>query len=224
MADTRRRRAVATSLTVAALAVTGRVATAQDTMAALTRAQGAYEAISSLRANFRQTISNPMLGDPEITHGVLFLLKPDRFAMRFAEPAGDRVVADGEWLWAYTPSTVPNQVIKQPIPSTGTATPNIFAQFVDRPLDRYEATYGGPETIDGDPVDVVRLIPLQGELGFRQATIAISTRTGLLRRLALVEDSGQRRTIVLHDIEPGAAIPRAEVTFVVPRGAKVVTP
>ncbi|MCH8841319.1 MAG: hypothetical protein IH831_11745, partial [Planctomycetes bacterium] len=63
--------------------------------------------------------------------GVLFLVPPDRFAMRFEEPEGDRIVADGEWLWAYTPSTVPDQVIRQPIPRFGVATPNLFGQFVD---------------------------------------------------------------------------------------------
>ena len=208
---------------LAALTVPGQTA-AQDARSALQRAEITYASIRSLRADFRQTITNPMLGNPETTRGVLYLVPPDRFAMRFEQPAGDRIVADGEWLWAFTPSTVPDQVIRQPIPRSGTATPNLILQFVDRPMERYDATYEGTDSVAGDPVDLVRLVPRVDGLGFRQATIAISTRTGLLRRVVLIEDSGQRRTLVFVEIEPDAAVPRRELTFVVPDGVRIVTP
>jgi outer membrane lipoprotein carrier protein len=144
--------------------------------------------------------------------------------MRFAEPAGDRIVADGTWLWAYTPSTVPNQVIRQPVPTSGAATPNLFAQFVERPLERYDVTYAGRDTVAGDPVDLVILVPKEPNLGFRRATVAVSERTGWLRRVALIEDSGQRRTLVLTALTPNADVPKNEVTFTPPRGTKVVSP
>ena len=197
--------------------------TAQSAEPALRRAQAAYDRLTTLRATFVQTIENPMLGGPEVTRGTLWLAPPDRFAMRFTEPAGDRIVADGEWLWAYTPSTVPGQVIRQPIPRAGALTPDLFRQFVDRPLERYEATYIGPDSVAREPVDVVRLVP-RVDMPFTSATIAISRRTGLLRWVALLEDSRQKRTLVLTDLTPGAAVPPDEVRFEVPRGVKIVTP
>jgi hypothetical protein len=36
----------------------------------------------------------------------------DRIAVRFTDPAGDRIVADGRSLWIYLPSTAPDQVIR----------------------------------------------------------------------------------------------------------------
>jgi len=197
---------------------------AQDAPTVLARAEQAYRAVTSLRAEFEQIISNPMLGKPERSEGTLFLVVPERFAMRFSDPAGDRIVADGEWLWAYTPSTVPGQVIRQPVPQSGAATPNLFAQFVDRPLERYEASYAGRDTVAGDPVELVTLVPHDDALGFRRATIAVSERTGWIRRVAIVEASGQRRTLVLTTLTPNAAVPRDEVRFVVPRGVKIVSP
>jgi len=197
---------------------------AQDAPSALARAETAYWKLMSLRAEFEQTIVNPMLGAPETTRGTLYLVPPSRFAMKFSEPAGDRIVADGDWLWAYTPSTVPGQVIRQPVPQAGAATPNLFAQFVDRPLERYDATYAGADTVAGDAVDLVTLVPKVEGLPFRRVTIAVSRETGLLRRLAIVEDSGQRRTLVLASLAPNAAVPLGEVRFEVPRGVKVVTP
>jgi len=196
----------------------------QDAPSALARAERAYAAATSVRAEFHQTITNPMLGAPETSAGTLFLVKPDRFAMRFSEPVGDRIVADGTWLWAYTPSTVPDQVIRQPVPASGAATPNLFAQFVERPLERYEASYAGRDTVGGELVELVTLVPRVPGLGFRRAALSISVRTGWIRRLSLVEESGQRRTLELTVITPNASVPRREVTFTVPRGAKVVSP
>jgi len=197
---------------------------AQDAPSALARAERAYASIRSLRAEFGQILSNPMLGDPEASSGTLYLVKPDKFAMRFDKPAGDRIVADGTWLWAYTPSTVKDQVIRQPVPTSGAATPNLFAQFVERPLERYDVTYVGRDTVAGDPVESVTLVPKRPDLGFRRATVAISEQTGWIRRLTLIEDSGQRRTLVLTAITPDAAVPAAEVTFTPPKGTKIVTP
>jgi outer membrane lipoprotein-sorting protein len=81
--------------------------TAQDTMSALARAERAYRNLETLTTQFTQTIVNPMLGGPEISHGILFLQPPSRFAMKFRDPPDDRIVADGTWLWAYSPSARP---------------------------------------------------------------------------------------------------------------------
>lgn len=198
------------------------LATAQSVDAALRRAEDAYHRITTLRADFTQTLVNPMLGEPEETWGTLFLEPPNRFAMRFASPAGDRIVADGTWLWLYAPSSVPDQVIRQPVPRAGMASPNLMGQFVDRPLDRYDAEYLGVDSVAGVEVDRIRLTPKADGLGFRRAEIAVDRADGLLRRMVVTEESGQRRTLVFGSVRTGVSIPAAEFRFDVPPGTKVV--
>src|SRR5437762_3254300 len=142
-------------LAALAVAILPLPSSAQDVASILGAAEKAYHASSSFRADFVQTIDNPMLGGPEQSRGVMFLNPPDRFAMRFSDPKGDRIVADGKWLWLFTPSTVPDQVIRQPIPKGGATSPNFFAQFLDRPLERYKATLVGKDTVGGTAVDLV---------------------------------------------------------------------
>ncbi len=197
---------------------------AQDAETALLRAERAYHRMNTLRAEFKQTIVNPMLGGPEDSWGTLYLQPPGKFAMRFEEPAGDRIVADGTWLWAFTPSSVPDQVIRQPIPARGANTPNLVAQFVDRPLERYDASYVGTDTVGDHPVDVVKLMPRDEDSPFTEATISIGKRDGLLYKMDIREVSGQRRTIVLDRLQTNASIPRPELQFKVPSGVRVVTP
>jgi len=197
---------------------------AQSADSVLARAQRAYDGMTTLRAAFSQTLTNPMLGGPEQSRGVLFLQPPGRFAMRFSEPSGDRVVADGQWLWVYTPSSVPDQVIRQPIPTSGANTPNLFAQFVDQPLERYRASYVGSDTVAAEPVDLVRLVPKGDDAPFREAVIGISRRDGWMRRLSLVEESGQRRVLTFQRLDINQLIPPGELRFSVPRGTRVITP
>jgi outer membrane lipoprotein carrier protein len=197
---------------------------AQDVVAVLSAAEKAYHAATSFRAEFTQTIENPMLGAPEQSRGTMYLNPPDRFAMRFSDPKGDRIVADGRWLWLFTPSTAPDQVIRQDIPKGGAVTPNFFAQFVDRPLERYRATLIGKDSVGNTAVDVVRLVPRFDDQPFRDAVIAIGRKDGLLRRVALTEETGQKRLIVLPAPEAGIAIPPEEFQFRTPKGVKVVTP
>ena len=197
---------------------------AQDATSALGRAGIAYRGLTELTADFSQTLVNPMLGAPERSRGQIFLAPPDRFAMRFTNPGGDRIVADGTWLWLYAPSTVPGQVIRQPIPRSGISSPNLMGQFVDRPLERYDVTYLGEDAVAEETVDVLRLTPRGESLGFRWAEIAIARTDGILRRIDLMEESGQRRTLVFSAIQTQAEIPAEELRFEVPQGTRVVTP
>jgi outer membrane lipoprotein carrier protein len=197
---------------------------AQDVSSILTAAEKAYHAATSFRADFSQTIENPMLGGPELSRGVMYLNPPDRFAMRFSDPRGDRIVADGKWLWLFTPSTTPDQVLRQPIPKGGAVTPNFFAQFLDRPLERYHATLVGKDTVGGTSVDVIRLVPKFNDQPFSEAVIAIGRKDGLLRRVALKEESGQKRLIVLPAPQAGVTIAKEEFEFRTPKGVKVISP
>lgn len=196
----------------------------QNTMAALNRAEDTYRGIETLRADFTQTLVNPMLGDPVVSTGTIFLAPPSKFSMRFTDPEGDRIVSDGTWLWIYVPSSVPNQVLRQPIPSRGAATPNLLAQFVDRPLEHYRASYVGVDSVAGELVDVVKLLPRRADDPFTEAEVSIDRNTGLVRKLAVSEPTGQRRTILFERLQQDVHIPEAELTFTVPVGTRVITP
>lgn len=204
------------------LAITG--GSAQTAEAVLSAAQSAYRRVVTLQADFHQTIINPMLGDPEPSNGVLFLAPPGKFAMRFEDPKGDRIVADGEWLWLFTPSTIDDQVIRTPIPTSGAATPNLFGQFVDRPFERYTVSYVGPGTVDDVPVDKVRMTPRVEDIPFREAVIHIGRSDGVLRAIDLVEESGQQRHLVFRNFKLNVTIPAHELAFKPPRGVRIVVP
>jgi outer membrane lipoprotein carrier protein len=194
----------------------------QDPGPALDRASATYQTIRTLSAEFTQVITNPMLGAPDTTRGKLYQMRPNRFAMRFTHPRGDRIVADGRHLWLYTPSTTPGQVIRSPIQTTGTTGPNFMGQFVEHPRERYRARYLRTDSTEVQVMDVVALVPRANDLPYSEAIVWIDRNDGLVRRIEIEETSGQRRTLVLDKLTVNRGVPGREFTFSPPAGLRVV--
>jgi len=193
-----------------------------DPWPTLDHASAVYQTITSLSADFTQVVANPMLGAPDTTRGRLYQMRPSRFAMRFTDPKGDRIVADGRFLWLYTPSTTPGQVLRSRIPEYGSTGPNLIGQFVEHPRDRYTARYVRADSLADGVADVVALVPKADDQPYSEATIWVSRDDGLVRRLDIVEASGQRRTVLLRDIRVNGGVPGRELTFSPPAGVRVV--
>jgi outer membrane lipoprotein carrier protein len=194
----------------------------QDPGPVLDHASASFDTVRTLAADFVQIVDNPMLGDPDTTRGRLFQRRPNSFAMRFSEPRNDRIVADGRHLWLYTPSTTPGQVIRTTIPGTGTTGPNLIGQFVEHPRARYNARYVRADSIGDAAVDVIALTPRTTDLPYSEATVWIATRDGLIRRIEIVENSGQHRTITLQHLTVNGPISAREFRFAPTSGVRVV--
>lgn len=195
---------------------------AQDPGPILDRASAAYQTVATLSADFVQIVANPLAGGPDTTRGRLYEMRPSRFAMRFTDPKGDRIVADGRWLWLYTPSSAPGQVIRSAIPATGDTGPNLIGQFVEHPRTRYQARYLRADSLPEGWADVVALTPRAADFPYSEAVIWVDRDDGLVRRIELAEQSGQRRTVILRHLAVNDGVPQREFTFSVPSGARVV--
>ena len=196
--------------------------TAQNPLAILDRASSSFDTVKTLAADFTQIVDNPMLGDPDTTRGRLYQRRPNYFAMRFSDPKNDRIVADGRRLWLYTPSTTPGQVIRTTLPGTGTTGPNLIGQFVEHPRERYSARYVRADSLPDGPVDVVALTPRVKDLPYEAATVWIAKQDGLVRRIEIVESTGQHRTITLQHLAVNGTIPTREFRFSPTGGVRVV--
>ncbi len=197
-------------------------AAAQDAQAIIGRAARVYRSLASLKADFVQVIDNPMIDSAE-SKGTLVQAGPAKLAMRFSDPPGEAIVIDGQRVWVYTPSTVPDQVIRMAVPSGGPVYGyNLLAWFLDRPAERYRPSYLRSERVDGKTNDVIQLIPAVPDLPFTKAIIWLDRDTALPRRLEIHEQSGATRTLHLTRLRTNESVPKESFTFKVPRGARVI--
>jgi outer membrane lipoprotein-sorting protein len=195
---------------------------AQDAQAIVGRSSRVYRSLASLTADFVQVIDNPMIDSAE-SRGTLIQAGPAKLSMRFSDPPKEAVVIDGEHVWVYTPSTVPDQVLRLSVPSGGPVYGyNLLAWFLDRPAERYTARYLRQDRIGGRAMDVVELVPAVPDLPFDRAVLWLDRADALPRRLEITEKSGALRTLALSKLRMNRKIPDATFEFQVPPGARVV--
>ncbi|MBA3761322.1 MAG: outer membrane lipoprotein carrier protein LolA [Gemmatimonadota bacterium] len=197
-------------------------AQAQDAGAVIGRAARVYRSLASLQADFEQVIDNPMIDSAE-SRGTLIQAGNAKLAMRFTDPPGEAIVSDGKHVWVYTPSTVPDQVIRLKAPSGGpTYGYNLLAWLLDRPAERYRPTYLRSERIGGRTTDVIKLVPAVPDMPFTEAIIWLDREDALPRRLEIREQSGATRTLKLARLRVNQKVPDRTFAFKVPAGARVV--
>lgn len=178
-----------------------------------------YEDVRALQADFRQELTNTLLGRTTRSAGTLYQRQPDRFLMRFSDPAGDVIVSDGEYFWVYYPSADPKQVIRS---SRGAGGLDLRSQFVGDPVRRFESTYHGTGSVSGREAHVLTLDPRE-PMGYRRLKVWIDAQDHLVRRFELTEENGNVRRFDLSDLRINPRLPDSLFHFEPPAGAVVVS-
>lgn len=196
---------------------------AQSASATLDRAVAAYQHVKTMRATFTQTITNPLLGVTVTSAGQMVQRRPSHVAVRFTDPAGDRIVADGKWVWFYLPSSTPGQVVRTRITEGGSGSPDLTAQFLDSPKSRFDVTDLGRDTVNGRPTRVLALVPKAGiEAPFTKAVIWVDSADALVRQFELTEPSEVVRKVTITTLTLNPEVPASAFRFTPPSGTKVV--
>jgi len=191
-------------------------------MEVLERASARYAPVQSLCADFVQHLAVPLLGDERTSRGRLCQDRPNLFAMRFTEPAGDLVVVDGESMWYYMPSSDPKQVFRFEV-EQGTRGQDFHRDFLEDPQHKYDVAYEAEELVSGERTHRLRLVP-KTRVSYRAAVLWIEEATSLLRQIRVIEENGNERTITLRGIEFDREPPPGWFAFTPPASALVISP
>jgi outer membrane lipoprotein carrier protein len=191
-----------------------------DAQALLRAAEQAYGRVRTVRADFAQVITNPLLGTTTRSRGTLFERRPDRFLMRFSDPAGDVLVSDGQHFWVYYPSVDPKQVIRMPA-TAGRGGADLQAQFLGDAGRRFQPTLEGTATVGGKRLSLLRLVP-RASAPYKQLKLWIDPADHLARRIEITEENGNVRRVDLSNLRVNTAVSDAVFRFRPPAGAQVV--
>ena len=208
------------SLVLAFLAVVPSAAYAQNADAIIDRAVAAYARLNSMRAEFRQTLTNPLTGSTQTTSGVILRKKPNLLSINFS--SGDRVAADGSTLWVYLPSSVPGQVVRMPYTGTNASAVDPADQFLNSPRTRFNVASAGTAIVGGRSTHIVTLVPKRSNANFSTAKVWIDDSDSSIRQFDVETANGLRRRVVITSFTPNPALSKSTFRFVVPKGAKIV--
>lgn len=196
---------------------------AQSPDAVMDRAVKAYSDMQSMRAEFRQTITNPLTGTNAVSRGVLLRKNPNLLSINFTDPKGDRIVADGKSLWVFLPSSAPGQVIKVAAKGNNAmAMLDPAGVFLSSPSTRYTITAAGTATVAGRKTNVVNLLPKKSNDTFTRAKVWVDASDYSIRQFEVVDANGLTRLVTITSLQPNASISRSAFSFTPPKGARVL--
>ena len=199
----------------------GQTSARPDAFAVLEAAGKTYRATTSLCADFRQTLSVPLLGQNVSGSGRLCTKQPALFSMRFSQPAGDLYIADGTWMWMYTPSSDAKQVLRWRM-AQGPRGVDFYREFLDGSRQKYRAAYKGRETVAGKTTHRIELTPVQAA-PYKSADVWIDTDGAQLRQVQIREENGSVRTVTLTTTDARRPAPASAFSFTPPAGTQVIT-
>jgi outer membrane lipoprotein carrier protein len=193
---------------------------AQSADAILDRAVSKYSQLRSVRAEFKQTLTNPLTGTTATTSGTLLRKKPNLLDISFDN--GDRIVADGINLWIYLPSSVPGQVIRQSARAAATSTFDPAGEFLTSPRARYVASAGGTSSVSGRASHLVTLTPKSPSAPFSKVKLWVDDADNTVRQFEVSEKTGVQRLILITRLAMNPPLARSSFRFTPPKGARVV--
>jgi outer membrane lipoprotein-sorting protein len=202
------------------MGVTGLSAQGATALALMEEAGARYREIQGFCAIFEQALSVPLLGETTYSKGSLCQESPNLFAMRFSEPEGDVLVADGDSFWVYYPSSDPRQVLQFDM-EVRPGGVDFHREFLEAPGEKYEMEYLGEESLSGRPTHLISLKPLEHS-GFQEARIWLDSQRSLILQARIGMENGSVRTVTLSEIRLNPPADPSRFQFVPPAGAQVI--
>jgi len=203
-----------------AIAAIPAAARAQSAESVIDRAVAAYGRLNSMRAEFRQTLTNPVTGNSQTTTGVILRKKPNLLSIRFE--SGDRVAADGSTLWVYLPSSAPGQVIRMPYTGANASAIDPAEQFLNSPRSRFNVSADGTATVGGRSTHILTLVPKRANSAFSNARVWIDDDDSSIRQFDVETANGLKRHVIITSFTPNPELAKSSFHFSVPKGARVV--
>ena len=179
-----------------------------------------YAQVHTFCAQFHQVTEVTLLNLIRSGQGRMCQRPPNEFAMRFSEPAGDLIVADGESVWTFYPSVDDQQVLRFSGLNSDDRF-NFYKNLLTNPRTRFKAVYQGIEEIDNQRSHRIFMEPKEPQ-GFRSAVVWIDLETELIINLEVLDSNESIRKIRLTDISLNMELEDEEFRFVPPEGTRVI--
>ena len=170
--------------------------------------------ISTLSAQFRQSLIDADGEVMEVTSGTLHIQRPGQFRWSYVEPYEQELIADGLNIWSYD-----IDLAQVTVKSQAEALANTPALLLGGSADamqqfNHEDTYVERDTI------WVRMSPVNDQSGF--VRVEMGFMNGQLGRMVFLDNLDQTTVVVLDEVVVNEPIDGARFEFDIPADADVV--
>jgi len=170
--------------------------------------------LSSLHANFSQTLTDGEGYELQSVTGTMTVARPGKVYWKTAPPFEQLVVSDATTLWLYDQDL--EQVTVRPFNEDIAETPAVL--LIGR-VENLEQKYRVSNVLEGKDT-VYTLVPLNDSALYQKITLAFRGETP--RAMSLWDTLGQRTRIEFTDVAVNKPIDDSLFAFVIPEGVDVL--
>lgn len=178
------------------------------------RLEAFLNGLSTLEADFHQSLYDENLNELEQSRGAFLLSRPDRFRWDYRQPEAQLIVADGEKVWIYDRDLA--QVTVRKLGTALGATPATLLSS-DAPVEtNFEVSALNPS----GGLDWIGLKPRLSDTGF--AYIRLGFRGNALELMELIDNFGQLTRVEFKNVKRNTRIDPASFKFEPPKGVDII--
>ncbi len=201
-------------LSLAAQATTGTTETTIGTTnSGVTALKSFFDGLTTLTANFEQTVQNAQLSTVEQTSGALWIERPGKFRWNYAEPYLQEIVSDGNKIWIYD-ADLEQVTVKDAKAALG-QTPALLLSGTQPIAESFTIH----ELINEAGLAWVELTPKDAEAGF--SGMRLGFKGNILQEMLLQDNLGQTTRINFSGLAINFPVDPKVFQFTVPEGADV---
>lgn len=173
-----------------------------------------FDGLTSLRANFEQSVMDPGAFALQESRGVLIMQRPDKFLWDYQHPYQQSITADGEKIYIYDADL--EQVTIKPMQQSMGDTPALLLSSAGKLSESFVIT----ETGEDSGLQWLQLKPREQESNFVMMRLAFDA--GTLRIMELVDSFDQTTRLLFSDLQRNPTVDPALFRFVAPPGVDLL--
>ena len=179
--------------------------------------QEKYRKVESLKASFTQTYRSNRFSETQVERGIAYFKRGGLMKWEYQEPEKKLFVSDGMFYMYYVAED--KQMVKTPV--NNSANEHSPAQFLAGRGDfvtDFRAEWSDPRPGS----HLIKLTPLKPQPDFRQLIVDVDPITGLILKLTVLDEYGNRTEYAFQQIQENPQIPPNFFTFVPPPGTDII--
>lgn len=180
----------------------------------ITSLESFLQDVTTLKADFTQTVLNVQLAVTESSQGTLVLARPGKFRWDYTKPYEQVIVADGKNLWIY--DKMLEQVTVKPLGASLASSPAMLLSGVGNLEDSFELQDMGRQ----GELDWVKLIPRVQDSDFE--AIRVGFAAGQVAIMELTDKLGQTTRIEFSKVQRNPDLAADTFVFTPPESADVI--
>lgn len=188
-------------------------APAADLKALIASVERRYNSARTMEAGFEQAYLAQ--GRRRVERGTLSLRKPGRMRWEYTNPAGKLFIADGKFVWMYSPATGKAERAKLKASDDERAP----LAFLLGKLD-FSRLFRDFELIESGGATVIRALPKSDRVPYTSVEFGVSGQ-GEIQRLKVVNGDGSVTEYAFSNQRMNGAVDDAKFRFLPPAGVAV---